>query len=299
LIEKKAKMLYPFYDNMKKLNDKEKKDLQDILKKYHHNSELLTYEEVLCDKNLCTRLLRENAKMKIIVDIYGEIESGTGDENDEQEIILQRLLNKYSNEKQSVQVEIVCKDKTFFLYDLLIAYFENICKENEFEFSIQNDEPTIFSVLGFGAFERFSREIGRHRGVQKNKSEDTLVFVYKTPKKQEFDFKDDDLRIDIYHSSGAGGQNVNKVATAVRITHLKSRIVSACQSERTQLQNKNLAMELLIKKVKTHYEKSNFDEMKRLKKEQNKLMEQGKIRRLYNYEAEYPFTKLLNGDGND
>lgn len=292
-------MMYYFYDSMKKLNIEEKNQLQDILKKYHHNSELLTYEEVLCDNILCTRLLKDNAKMKDIVEIYTQIESGTADENDEQETLLQRLLAKFNNEKQSVQVEIVCKDKMFFLYDLLIQYFEKICKDNEFEYSIQNADDTVFNVTGFLVYERLSREIGRHRGVQKGNSEDILVFAYKTPKKLEFDFKDDDLRIDIYHSSGAGGQNVNKVATAVRITHLKSKIVSACQTERTQLQNKNIAMELLVKKVKAHYDKLRVDEIKRLKKEQNKVMEQGKIRRLYDYEKEYPFIKLLDGDGND
>lgn len=292
-------MMYHFYKNMKKINDEEKKELQDILKKYQHNTEILTYEEVLCDKNLCTRLLRENAKMKAIVDIFQEIESGTGDENNEQEIMLQRLLKKFYCEVESVQVEIVCKDKSSFLYELLIQYFEKICKDNEFEYDIINEENTLFNVTGFGALERFSREIGRHRGTQKKNSVDILVFVYKPPNKQDFAFKEDDLRIDIYHSSGAGGQNVNKVATAVRITHLKSKIVSACQSERTQLQNKVLAMQLLEEKVKEHYEKLFFEEIKRAKKEQNKMMEKRKFRRIYDYEKEFPFLKLLNGDGND
>jgi peptide chain release factor 1 len=99
----------------------------------------------------------------------------------------------------------------------------------------------------------------------------------------EIGINPNDLRIDIYHSGGAGGQNVNKVATAVRITHLPTGMVTICQDERSQLRNRQKAMAVLRARLMDIEQRKQEDEMIRERRSQVGTGERSEKIRTYNY----------------
>ena len=148
-------------------------------------------------------------------------------------------------------------------------------------------KSVTFEVNGENAYGYMKGEMGVHRlvrispfdsGGRRHTSFASLEVLPEITDDIEIDINQDDLRIDTYRASGAGGQHINKTSSAVRITHIPTNIVVACQSERSQIQNRETAMRMLKSKLLDLKEKEQKDKIEDLKGEQRDIAWGSQIR---------------------
>lgn len=159
------------------------------------------------------------------------------------------------------------------------------------ETGIGGFKEIIFMVKGKGAYSKFKYESGVHRVQRIPETEASgrihtstvTVAVLAEVEEVEIDIPESDIRMDIYRSAGAGGQNVQKNSTAVRITHIPTGIVVACQDERSQLQNKLRAMSILRARLYEIEEQKRQQEREADRRSQVGTGERAEKIRTYNY----------------
>ncbi len=212
------------------------------------------------------------------------------------------LLPKDPNDEKDVIVEIRAgaggDEAGIFAADLFRMYTRYAQSKgwgvevmSSSESDIGGFKEIVFEVSGKGAYSRLKYERGVHRvqripvteaGGRIHTSTATVA-VLPEAEEVEVDINPSDLRIDVFHSHGAGGQHVNKVATAVRITHLPTGIVATCQDERSQLKNKMKAMKVLRARLMEREQRKMADELVKERRSQVGTGDRSEKIRTYNF----------------
>ncbi|MCR4661018.1 MAG: hypothetical protein K5765_03325 [Clostridia bacterium] len=283
-------------------------------KRYNEISELLQYPEIQADPKLYKKLINEQSKLVKIYDytndissIYDLIEILKKNNNKEDEKELDSLYTDVKQKITLLNFYLAKMEETSFNFVVEIISSNNAIKEDlsnliidliktlNGTINIKNDVMYVTNSEAYRLLVNFS---GRHTYIDSNgQKEYVSIFVYENKQIDSHVINDKDIEINIYHSSGAGGQNINKVSTAVRIKHIPTNIVVTCQDERSQLKNKERAIKMLEKRVAEYYNinmKKYIDEIKMFElginnkstitiDNLNKKFKDFRIEKIYNY----------------
>ena len=298
-------------------NMKEHSSLEPVVLKYREYKQtkqsLEEAKEMLSDKDLkdlaeeeinrCKKLLPElEEELKILLipkdpdddkNVICEIRAGAG--GDEAALFAGTLFRMYS----------MYSDKKHWKLEVL----------NENDTGLGGYKEIYFMIKGEGAYSRLKFESGVHRVQRVPETEASgrihtstaTVAVLPEVEDVELDINPADIRMEVFRASGAGGQHVNKTSSAVRLIHVPTGMVAECQTERSQVQNREYAMKLLCSRLYEKQKRERDSELENERRSQIGSADRSEKIRTYNYPqgritdhriglSIYQMENFLNGD---
>ena len=300
---------------------KEYKNLTPIIETFR------SYQNAQKDFEEAKMLLNESgqdAELKEMAQVQLEDARFQSEELEQELKIL--LLPKDPNDDKNVIIEIrggAGGEEASLFANSLFRMYSMYAESHRWKLEILNANPTelggfkeiSFSIAGDSAYSRLKYESGVHRvqRVPETESQGRIhtstvtVAVLPEADEVELEINPTDLKIDVFRSSGAGGQHINKTESAVRITHLPTGLVVECQDERSQYKNKDKAMKVLRARLFEMKQQEQNDKIASERKMQVGTGDRSERIRTYNYPQGrmtdhrinltiYRLESILNGD---